>query len=174
MTTSAPEPTTTPCTRRKWRRWAAVLGLLLALVGGLIWWVVRVPPLTAEEQQFVGVWKRSSEVDHLMTNGWHRLEAVEFRADRSIRYHYIVTETGERFAHEGPKWSVSRGRMTEVYHTRSVSGFARGDFRLTNTTDLRIAWDGTDRFVADRADPPPPRVTYPTLIYTRCPASESP
>jgi hypothetical protein len=174
MTMSEPATPTTPRKRRRWPRWAAALALVLLAGGGVVWWVMRVPPLTAEEQQFVGVWKRSSEVDHLMANGWHRLEAVEFRADRTIRYHYIVTETGARFAHEGAKWSVYRGRLTEVYPTDPVSGFARGDFRLRTKIDWRIMWEEPNRFVADRADQPPPRVTYPTLTYTRCPAPGGP
>jgi len=120
--------------------------------------VVRVPPLTAEEQQFVGYWKRSFDGDHRSANGWHRLEAIEFRADRTIRYHYIATETGERFAHDHRRtWSVSRGRLTEVYPADPASGFLRGNFRFHMKDELRIVWDGPDRFVADRADPPPPR-----------------
>lgn len=169
----APDPVN-PRKRRKWVWLTATTALLLTTAAGLVWWAPRDDPLTAEEQQFVGCWKPSSAFDYLWANDPTRTEAVEYRADRTVRAHCIDTRTGERFVVEVPwKWYVSRGHLIMVYPSDPLAQAARGDFRLRDETDDRITWQGPDRYLSDR-EKLPPGSTGSTVVYTRCPAPEGP
>lgn len=171
---SEPATPASPRRRRKWVWCAAALGFLLAAAGGLVWWAQRDDPLTAEEQPFVGCWKPSTPYDHLWVNDPTRTEAVEYRADRTVRAHCIETRTGERSVFELPvKWHVCRGHLIVVYPPDPFSRAARGDFRLRDETDDRITWQGPDRYLSDRENLPP-GCTGTTVVYTRCPAPGGP
>ena len=87
------EPTTR--NRRTWLRRAGLLSLLLLVVmSGTTWWLSRVPPLTAEEQPFVGYWEPPAPIQS--TGMPVETVGYEFRADRTVLYHRRDPRTGAR------------------------------------------------------------------------------
>ena len=171
MTVSAPVTTASPRKRRKWLRRMAVLGLLLLAVAGVgAWQVFYEPPLTEEEQRFVGFWKPSGGYEYLWVDEPVQTVAFEYRADGTIRCHRIDTKTKVRSVVEnGLTWRVSHGQMVNNYlGSHTLKRHLSGDFTRTQKLSWQITWDGPNQFRADRIDQPP-GVRWPTFVYTRCP-----
>jgi hypothetical protein len=166
--------------RRKRLRWAAALGvLLLAFAGGVTWWAFYVPPLTEEEQRFVGYWT-SPRPEKPMTPAERRANpietlAVEYRADRELIWHRHDTRTGDKFAETFGRWTAKDGQLMETYSQRyQVGRLLRGEVRQPLQTYVyRVVWENPDRFVTDRIDIPS-GVWWPTTVHLRCPPPEYP
>src|SRR5437588_11074765 len=103
--------------RREWLRWAVLLGVLLLIATPAgVWWLFRErpqPPLTAEEQQFVGRWEPASPI---RTASPVETVAHEFRADRNVIYHRHDTRTGARYTEDmGLNWRAGDGQLFYCY-----------------------------------------------------------
>lgn len=134
------EPTTHK--RRTWLRRAVLLGLVLVVVtSGGAWWLLRdrQPPLTAEEQQFVGYWEPPAPI----RTGSLSVDTVgyEFRADRKVIYHRRDPRTGTRSADDtGIRWRATDGKFFHCTHARRLLGIVTEPVVL----ERQVAWDGPD------------------------------
>jgi hypothetical protein len=180
MTMSEPATPTTPRKRRRWPRWAAALALLLLAAGGVgAWWAFYEPPLTEEEQRFVGCWNHPPP-EKPMSPADRRANPIigladEYRADRTFHSHCLDTRTGVRFVELQGRWHAKDGVLSCKYQrTYRVRELVQGDLRQSPQTYVyRVVWENPDRFVTNRIDIPP-GVWWPTTIHLRCPAPEYP
>jgi len=135
------EPTTSK--RKKWLLRAVLLGLVLVIVtSGGAWWLLRdrQPPLTAEEQQFVGYW----EPPALIRTATVPYETVgyEFRADRKVIYHRRDPKTGARSTDDtGVRWRAADDKFFYSTRARRMLGFVSEPVVL----ETRVIWYGPDR-----------------------------
>ena len=163
------EPTTRK--RRKWLHWAVLLGLLLAVVtSGGAWWLLRdrQPPLTAEEQPFVGVWEPPAPI----RTGSLPVETVahEFRADRKVIYHRRDPRTGAYSTEDtGIRWRAADGKFFYCFRARSGP---LGLISKPADVEMQVTWDGPDRIRLALVHHGPGN--QPTDEFTRRPAAGGP
>jgi hypothetical protein len=138
---TALEPTTRQ--RRKWFRRALLLGLLLLVaVGGVAWRLLRPQPLTAEEQQFVGMWAPPSPIRTASLPV--DTVAYEFRADRKVIYHRHDPRTGARYTEDmGIRWRADKGQF--IYCGRDPRPLVGIIAPKPLEIEMRVVWDGPDR-----------------------------
>ena len=129
--------------RRTWLRWILLLGFPLVIVtSGVAWWLVqdRQPPLTAEEQPFVGYWEPSGATPSPSRPG--NTVGYEFRADRKVMYHRRDPQTGNRYSEDmGVRWRAEDGKFFYSTRAKRLFGFVSEPVVL----EMRATWDGPDR-----------------------------
>jgi hypothetical protein len=128
--------------RRKWLVRAVLLGFVLVIAtSGGVWWLLRdrQPPLTAEEQPFVGYWEPPAPI----RSGTVPYETVgyEFRTDRKVIYHRRDPKTGARSTEDtGVRWRAADDRFFYSTRARRMLGLVSEPVVI----EMRVTWDGPD------------------------------